>query len=724
MRCNVCRYAIFFALIDTSFFCCLYLSLFTCTRQLFFFLRIVFSYVTRSHLIAFISVVLFFHSVEADKDPTGQEQPLVCKVPEKKLPAQSEENVVVVAQSLEQKTSALPAQESVATETAATKTSSEAVTTQESQDVKTKLEASSEMPSPKPSTVESLIVKQECELASPAMQETTVSTGKGLLEMSQLLVEDSKAAESQIFSCPLAVCKPPTQVGTDATVIGTKPETPASAISEIMQPVASAISIDSPQVVAASSTPIQEDIMERVIESTIDVTQPLTIDPSERHAEILLAASEISTVSPVPIQVAESVLQAEPKESLLGAAATASDQAIATTVTAVQESTDVASAITAEPIQLNGSACEIENREIVMMLPKLSEQATAFIAAAELAKESASGSTIKDVPSEVISIPEEKSSSTVTSLVISEKSEKVEKSSEQIAKTETISTEPITQIVQTVATETKSPEQIAETETQTEVKPVEQAAKIETTAEKSPEQVVKAEMVAKSDAAETKAQTETEQAKLKVEVVEAAAKVTPSKVAASPIVEQIAPTEISEAKTMSIPSTPTVIEATPPTSPSVEGVQETSDQEKAAKKSLKKSDSADGTDGEGGADKKGAKKTVKKVTKKPKLPKPEETASIAEATATATAAVAPTVAADNSQTKAKKTTKVTKKTGVKSGQSLETDTPETPLSPSSATVATTTTTTTTSEIPVPPKRKTKTTASAKGTTSKKSETEE
>lgn len=515
----------------------------------------------------------------------------MCKVPDETLS---------VAQIPEEKAS-------ISEETAATEASSEpaqpiaqeeiicAKPTTDSKDA-IPCETSTEVPLPKP-PVESPSVKtiEECQLPSPQTTQETSFQGESL----PLAMEEQ--ADSQTSACLLAdaACKREATSSTrtdsaSAPIESAKPKTPTSTT----QDTAALISADSSQSVVVPAVTSQTSV-EDAAKRAVDVTQPLTIDPSERHAEVLLTASEVSTVSPVPIQVAESVLQTEPKES--ASDANVSDEAISTTVTAVHESTDVAAAATtAECVQLNGSVCDVA--AVVAAPSSLPEKTDA-----PATKEPPSDSSTSDAPSET---PESAEAETLT----------------EPAKAETAEVE----------------------------EPPEQLAKAVTT-----------------------------------ETVEEAS----GRVPESPVAEQSPPKEI--------PSTPTVIEATPPTSPSAESAQET--EEKIAKKSLKKSDSADGADGEG-ADKK-AKKMVKKVVKKPKA-KPEEAAS---SPTSADGAVA-----DGSQSKTKKTVKVVKKTATKT---LETDTsvPETPPPPSS----------TSADAPVPPKRKTKSsTASAKGTTAKKPEAEE
>ncbi|XP_070152516.1 uncharacterized protein Gyg isoform X2 [Polyergus mexicanus] len=588
---------------------------------------------------------------KADKNPT---QSLVCEISEEKLSTaqttcEISDESVTIAQSSEQKTSVLPSEESVTVQTAAIKVSSEPM---------------------QPAAIENAkpTDRKLCE-TNTELSSTQESASQANVETQQV--------DSQASTCLLVdvvskkdVITPVTQI--ESTLIEMKLATPASVTQDATELKTTEISVDSPQNIAAciTSEASEKETEKHVIES--DITQPLTIDPREQHIEMLLAASEISTVSPVPIQVAESVLQAEPKESVSGAAVTMRDQAIATTVTAVHESTDIVPAAITKPVQLNGSVCE-KHDDIATVVANLSESADP---SARQVKELANDLVItKDAPSETLSAVVEKIEESVSSVMSPETSSvKMEKSAEL--------TEQVDGTIE--APEPKSPTQIV---------------KIEAAEAKSAEQIIKAETA-----------ESTEQIK-QIEITEAAVITkSSSKIPeTSEIAEPSLAEELTEAKALNIPSTPTVIEATPPTSPSVESTQE-AEEKQAGKKSLKKSDSPDGVDGEG-ADKKAAKKTVKKVVKKPKT-KPEEISSTTAEGATA---------ADGSQSKPKKTVKVTKKISAKTGQTLETDTsvPETPPPPSSSANAAAVA----SDAPVPPKRKTKST-NGKGTIGKKSETEE
>lgn len=590
-------------------------------------------------------------------------QPLICKLPEEKLPT---------AQITEQKATALPSGESIILQETATKVSN--VSAQPAMgDVCARpiIESKSAKLPETTSTESAETITEQCKLASLAMLQQAALQDKSLapenkdLLQTDLLQTDLQASMDTRPSTD-AVCKSAVQeiVMPDSALPSTEAKSETPTVEAAMLPAIASIGADNSQKV-------------------IDLTQPLTIDPSEQHAEMLLAASEISTVSPVPIQVAESVLQAEPKESV--SSAIVSDQAIATTVTAVHESTNVApaAATTAEPVQLNGSACEVEKRgDFAPVSPVKTD------APAESTKQSASDVIMmKDVPSEVPLVTAEKMEPGSEEVRSKELSATVDKSAELVG----MAIAETAQIAKTEAAKAMSTEQIAKMETKRE-ESLEQIGRTESTEAKSIEPAKIAEEEAAAAAAMTKSQIGMPE---------------------SPMTEQAPLTaESIGAKESNIPSTPTVIEATPPISPLAESAQAL--EEKVAKKNLKKSDSVDGAEAEG-EDRK-AKKTVKKTVKKSKT-KPEEAAP-------STVVAEGVTAAESSQGKAKKSVKVAKKTGLKTGQSLETDTsvPETPPPPSPAS-------TTAPDVPIPPKRKTKNSGasggnSAKGTTGKKPEAEE
>jgi len=147
------------------------------------------------------------------------------------------------------------------------------------------------------------------------------------------------------------------------------------------------------------------------------------------------------------------------------------------------------------------------------------------------------------------------------------------------------------------------------------------------------------------------------------------------------------PVRPARTKDIQIPGTPIVIEATPPTSPPI-GAVETFDEPtkvtKKVKKVVKKTTSSETKAAEGAEAEADGKKVTKKVVKKVVKKTKEDDAIGAEGS--------------SGNDKPKKIVKVVKKT-TKASQGLEADTtvPETPPPG-------------TSEIPVPPKRKLKTTA--------------
>lgn len=165
--------------------------------------------------------------------------------------------------------------------------------------------------------------------------------------------------------------------------------------------------------------------------------------------------------------------------------------------------------------------------------------------------------------------------------------------------------------------------------------------------------------------------------------------------------EESSPVRPARTKELQIPDTPTIIEATPPTSPPIGGAENLEEQQqtsKVTKKTVKKvvkktseAKPADSSEAEGEC-KKVTKKIVKKVVKK----KDEEGNPAAEAT--------------SATEKPKKIVKVVKKTTKTTSQTLDAEVavPETP--PPGL-----------PEVPVPPKRKIKTTTK---TTTLKSDSEQ
>ncbi|XP_053996191.1 mucin-2 isoform X1 [Hylaeus anthracinus] len=331
--------------------------------------------------------------------------------------------------------------------------------------------------------------------------------------------------------------------------------------------------------------------------------------PHEKHANELSTASEVLTVSPVPIQVAESVLQMEPKESMLDSQ-TVTEEVLSSTITPVHESNMPCFETSVEnKVQVNGSASASDSTQN---------------------KEKLKFDTIeKSVDTETSQMlsPIEQPQLAETSALSSSMTESTADKNSQVTK-------PILQIQETKSSTKETPERIQQTE--------------------------ETESCAKEV-------TESPKSSAKCEVAKA-----------SPLRES--PLRPTRAKELSVPSK-SVLETS----------QELKSQEKVTKKTAKKSlekstseaDPVDTTEGDS-AGKKVVKKVVKKVAKKPKS-KPEE---------------APDDGAEecSSVSKQKKTVKLVKK-GTKSSQTAETDTTvsETPSS-------------STSDTPVPPKRKTKATA--------------
>ncbi|KOC61406.1 Glycogenin-1 [Habropoda laboriosa] len=97
------------------------------------------------------------------------------------------------------------------------------------------------------------------------------------------------------------------------------------------------------------------------LEITIDSQETKQLDiRDEKHAKELSTASEILTVSPVPIQVAESVLQVEPKESMSDSQVM-SQEVLSSTITPVHltEAED--------KVHINSSTPSMQNKEILSL---------------------------------------------------------------------------------------------------------------------------------------------------------------------------------------------------------------------------------------------------------------------------------------------------------------------------------------------------------------------
>lgn len=354
------------------------------------------------------------------------------------------------------------------------------------------------------------------------------------------------------------------------------------------------------------------------LEITVD-TQPIKVDiTDEKHANELSTASEVLTVSPVPIQVAESVLQVELKESMSDSQ-TMGHEILSSTITPVHESTDY-SEISSDPeknTQINNSASVIESTENVEKLEPTTVKSVEIIDTIDKLSDSCKKAT---EASQTLTAPgQSEFTKTVTSPLPSPSSSSI-----------TIDTE----------TPTKCPNKNVQPET-------ELAQQVE------------------EPVTPTRKETELPTPPSESNVTE-------------PSLSRESPIRPSRAKELSQPS---------------KTVQESSlqEKEKVTKKSVKKSLEKSVSEGEPTemmesdvSGKKVVKKVVKKVAKKVKA-KPEEGLDDgAEET--------------NSAGKPKKTVKVVKK-GTKSAQTLDTDAPVSE-NPSSST----------SDTPIPPKRKTKATA--------------
>ncbi|KAI4492293.1 hypothetical protein M0802_009874 [Mischocyttarus mexicanus] len=388
------------------------------------------------------------------------------------------------------------------------------------------------------------------------------------------------------------------------------------------------------------------------IQTNVEKLEESSIEQDTKCSSV--CASEIMLTNPVPIQVAESVLQAEPKESVSQDLKLITEEVISSTVAPLQESVVAFSETPIEltdRTQLCDSTLLISSNETANII---NPNATSTIS--QNGDTVVNGSTMKLDERDSLSMP-----SVLKQVVVVEEiqSPKVEESQSQ--KTETLS------------------EQLSPMES-TEIKQEERTENVE----------VKKETESESTSLESKLE-QLEDVQTVVEgavagVVEKTLE-SSSSLESMPIECPIRPTRTKE---ISIPSTPTVTEPTPPTSPVDVGTQDVEGQGKIVKKTTKKvtkkasveSDSAERADTEA-TEKKTVKKVVKKVVKKPKESQEEGGES------------------SSSTDKPKKTGKSTKKL-TKPSSSLETDTsiPETPPPGNS-------------DVPVPPKRKVKASTSNK-----------
>ncbi|XP_046828850.1 glycogenin-1 isoform X3 [Vespa crabro] len=386
------------------------------------------------------------------------------------------------------------------------------------------------------------------------------------------------------------------------------------------------------------------------IQACADKVDELSIEQDTKCSSA--CASEIILTNPVPIQVAESVLQTEPKESVSQDLKLITEEVISSTIAPLQESVV---AFSETPVELTDRTQLCDPTLLVS-----SNEAANIIDPNRISNISQNGDTV--VNGSTIKLDE--SDSLLARSVIKQVVQEIESPKEeesQPQKTETLSEQ--SNIMESSQTKQEEEEETIET------------------VEAKKETDLIAATVSKVEQTE-----DVEGAATAVETSES-----------TPIECPIRPTRTKE---ISIPSTPTVTEPTPPTSPIDASTQDVEGQGKTVKKITKKvtkkptseSDSTDRTDTEA-SEKKTAKKVVKKVVKKPKESQEEGGES------------------SSSTDKPKKTAKSTKKI-TKSLQSLETDAsiPETPPPDSS-------------DAPVPPKRKVKASTSNKpASTAPKSDT--
>ncbi|XP_043460866.1 muscle M-line assembly protein unc-89 isoform X3 [Leptopilina heterotoma] len=374
---------------------------------------------------------------------------------------------------------------------------------------------------------------------------------------------------------------------------------------------------------------------------------------------------------PVPIQVAESVLQAEPKESVSHVTSPVGEEAISSIVSVVQESALAVTETLISPpssdiVPKMENGCADHPTEI--LTPIASPAATVPESLVQIQQE------VKEVVQKAAEIPAECKESTAEV--------------PQPPKEEKSESNPVTEQEKT-STKPEEPKE-KQKESPESAKPKE--AKLERRKSSSMEKPL-------LPSCEPKLTVQIPQSKPseisgivqkpREERKKSLSSSTSSSMEKS--TESETPERPTRSKEIKVPPTPTVTEATPPTSPPINPDNNDDEESKATKKIVKKvvkkqstEESEDAADTGESSTKKVTKKVVKKVVKKKE-----------------------STEADGSKEKVKK---IVKKS---SSSQLETDksVPETPPPGSS------------SDVPVPPKRKVKPTPTTKGTTSKKSDTE-
>ncbi|XP_076621464.1 glycogenin 1 isoform X2 [Colletes latitarsis] len=389
------------------------------------------------------------------------------------------------------------------------------------------------------------------------------------------------------------------------------------------------------------------------LEITIDAQQIKQPDiRDEKHANELSTASEVLTVSPVPIQVAESVLQMEPKESVSDSQ-TVTEEVLSSTITPVHESNVLCFKTDLEnKVQVNGSTSAIDsvpNKEklssdIIDTVDKLSESSTK---SAEI--------------SQILPLVEQLQLGETSTLPLS-----MAESTETYTDTHLQVTESIQEIKESESCtkEITEPVQVKEIESctkETMEQPVQQVKETVDSTKKTTEamdQIKKTESCTKGTPKSSAECEVTKTSQLRENPVR------PSRAKELNVSSKSVPETPQDLKSQEKATTKKVVKKTP-------------------EKSASETDPVETAEGDG-TGKKVVKKVVKKVAKKSKL-KPEE-------------ALDDGAEECSSHSKQKKTVKLVKK-GTKTLQTPDIDTTvsETPSS-------------STSDTPVPPKRKVKATA--------------
>ncbi|XP_051168804.1 nucleolar and coiled-body phosphoprotein 1 isoform X2 [Leptopilina boulardi] len=413
----------------------------------------------------------------------------------------------------------------------------------------------------------------------------------------------------------------------------------------------------------------QETISKEPVVCQIPNLQPILPPETSTLQESQIQETSVQE-KPVPIQVAESVLQAEPKESVSQVTSPVGEEAISSIVSVVQESAlAISEALISPPTsdvapKLENGCADHSTEILTPQIPAAIVPPEPLITQAEVPiQHEIKEADVKKEEEVVVSQPKEatETKEKSESKSVTQQEEKKETEPSEAKESQEVVKPKETKLERRKSSSMEKP-LLPSCEPKLTVQiPQSKPSEISGLVQKPREERKKS--LSSSSSTEKSSETETQQERRPM-----------------------------RSKEMKVPPTPTVTEATPPTSPPINpelvegGTKVTT--KKVVKKIVKKQSTEESEDAAEGSESSTGKKVTKKVVKK--VVKKKESSEGGE----------------GSTEKGKKI--------VKKGTQLETDksVPETPPPASS-------------EAPVPPKRKVKssTTTTTKGTTSKKSDTE-